>query len=171
MINSDEEYAILVDKNDQVIGSKKRKNIKSGDCIRITGVWIENNQDQVLIAQRSSQKKLHPNLWGPTASGGVEKNESYEENAYKELYEEVGLNGIELKLVTKSHIVYAENNEQRYVAWFKGVWEGKIDGLVLEDAVAAVKWVSKDWLLQDLHQNPDHYVPSAVSDWERVYLS
>lgn len=156
----------MVDEKDQIIGYKKRKDIKPTDCFRITGVWIEDSQGQVLIAQRSLKKNLHPGLWGPTAAGGVEKGESYTENAYKELQEEVGLSDIKLDLIIKEHIFYPNNSGQRYVAWFKGIWDGSVDELVLEDAVEGVKWIGKDELRRDLQDHPQNYVPSAIHYWK-----
>ena len=170
MINSNDEFAILVDEQDNVLGYKKRGELAHGDRIRITGVWIENSDSEVLIAQRSFKKNLHPGLWGPAAAGGVAKGESYEENAYKELEEEIGITGVPLQLADKSIVEYADGN-RRVISWYRGAYDGAAEELPLEDAVETVKWVKKDWLRKDLLEHPENYVPSAVQSWERVFLS
>ncbi len=170
MINSNDEFAIIVDEQDKVLGYKKRGELHPHDRIRVTGVWLENTRGEVLIAQRSFKKDLHPGLWGPAAAGGVAKGESYEENAYKELEEEIGLTGIDLTLADKAVVEYTDGT-RRVVCWFRGKYDGPAESLVLEDAVESVKWVAKSWLRKDLLEHPEHYVPSAVQHWERIFLS
>lgn len=169
MINPGDEYAIVVDDQDNVITYKKRRDLKSTDRIRVTGVWIENSAGKVLIAQRSYKKELHPGLWGPAAAGGVAKGESYEENAYKELEEEVGLTNIPLELVDSATVDHSDGT-RRYAAWFKGYSDTAIADLTLEDAVETVKWVDKKWLAVDLKVHPEKYVPSAVEHWHQLFL-
>jgi len=49
---------IIVNKNDEIIGYKSRNNRSPEDIIRIAGIWIENENGEVLIAQRSINKKM-----------------------------------------------------------------------------------------------------------------
>lgn len=169
MIDTNHEYAIIVDKDDNVLEYRKRGDLTWTDRIRVSGIWVENSKGKVLIAQRSKEKFLHPGLWGPAAAGGVEKGESYEENAYKELAEEIGVTGVTLKHV-ETKAVDQEDGTRRMSAWFKAIVDRDVDSLQLEDAVAQVKWVSKAWLKKDLRDNHANYVPSAHQAWNRLFL-
>lgn len=169
MINSDEELSIVVDKNDRVLRYVQRGKLKSTDRIRVTTVWIEDKTGRILIAQRSPSKRLHPGLWGPAAAGGVAKGETYEQNAYKELEEEIGVTGVQLRLHDKTVVDYFDG-ARRFAYSFIGILEEVPEEFTLEDAVAQVKWVGKDWLKNDLRLRPELYVPSAVQHWHDLFL-
>ena len=85
------EKVIVVDKNNNIIGSKYRDELQSNDIIRVVGVWIENEKGEVLIAQRSFNKKHDPGKWGPAVAGTLEEGESYALNILKEVKEEIGI--------------------------------------------------------------------------------
>lgn len=53
-------------------------------------VFVLNNQGQVLLQKRSANKKYFPNIWA-LCTGHVEKNESPEEAALREISEELGV--------------------------------------------------------------------------------
>ena len=164
------EEAILVDQNDEIIGYKYRDELQPTDRFRIVAIWLENHLGQALIAQRSPQKKLHPELWGPAAAGGVEKGETYEESAYKELAEEIGITDVALQPITKELLCFQDDNVQRYCQWFFGQIETTdYDSFKLrQEEVAAVKWVDKPWVLRDVMDHPEIYTPSSAS-WPKLF--
>lgn len=52
---------IIVDKNDNVIGSKYREDlIPRKDIYRVSALWITNSKDEVLCTQRSFNKEHNP---------------------------------------------------------------------------------------------------------------
>lgn len=161
---------IVVDDHDNILGYKTRNQLLDTDRTRVSGVWIENSKGDVLLAQRAWKKEFHPGLWGPAAAGGVEKSESYEENAYKELFEEVGLREVPLSLVDTRPVTDADGH-MMYLAFYKGVVDVEIDQLVLEDEVEAAQWMSKQDLKADIKNNPTKYVPSAYALWDELFLS
>ena len=48
---------IIVDENDKKIGLKMRGDIKQKEIYRVSALWIENSKGDVLLAQRSFNKK------------------------------------------------------------------------------------------------------------------
>ncbi|HMS50238.1 MAG TPA: NUDIX domain-containing protein [Candidatus Saccharibacteria bacterium] len=169
MINSDEEFSIVVDKNDRILRYTKRGDLLPTDRIRVTTVWIEDKTGRILIAQRSPSKRLHPGLWGPAAAGGVAKGETYEQNAYKELEEEIGVTNVKLRLHDKTPVDYFDGT-RRFAYSFIGILDEVPEQFTLEDAVEQVKWVDKGWLKNDLRLHPEQYVPSAVQHWHDLFL-
>lgn len=81
----------IVNLDDEIIGYKPRKDITLQDVYRVSALWIENSQGEILLAQRGFLKSVDPGKWGAAVAGTVEKDESYEENILKEMQEELGL--------------------------------------------------------------------------------
>ncbi len=162
------EEAIVVDEHDNIIQYKLRSSLATTDRIRVSAIWLTNPEGKVLIAQRAFHKSVDPGKWGPSAAGTVAKGESYEDNAYKELAEELGLTNIRLRFIKKLPITRQEG-EQRFIAWFAGDVNEPSPRLVLEDAVAATKWVDKTWLSADIAKNPDTYTPSVQMHWPILF--
>ncbi len=159
---------IVVDDDDNVIANKFWPEVIPTDRVRISAVFIENSKGEVLIAQRSHHKRHQPNLWGPSASGTVEPGESYEQNAYKELEEEVGLSGITLREVKKLKWD-GSPTDKRYCVCYRGVCDWPIKKFTLQESeVDAVAWISIPDLLKELKEQPDKYLPNTET-WLRHF--
>lgn len=106
----------IVNEQDEVIEYKDRENITNEDIIRITNVWITDENGDILLEQRSFKKKNSPGKWSAAVAGTVEKGETYESNAYKELAEEVGITGVILKPIKK--IFYTSRTGKKFSYFF-----------------------------------------------------
>ena len=150
---------IIVDENDNPIGVKYREEVDSQkDIYRCTGIWLTNSQGEILLAQRKLTKDKDPGKWGPAVSGTVEEGETCEINAYKEMEEEIGLTGVELKLGPKQRFFSPRNY---FAQWFTCQIDKPIEDFVVqEEEVEEIKWVKEDDLRADLRNNPDKYIPS-----------
>jgi isopentenyldiphosphate isomerase len=162
-----DEKAIVVDENDKVIEYKFRGDLTKKDRIRITVIWIEDGEGNALIHKRSKNKSSWPGYWENAAGGGVAHNESYEENAYKELEEEIGVKGIPLVFITKTLI--KTSTGERYCSWFKAVLDWPLEKFTLESSeVEEVKWVNKEELFNHRDANPEVYMPSSAY-WRELF--
>ena len=162
-----EEYSIVVDEQDNVLEYKKRSELSTDDRIRIVIIWIEDGNGNALIHRRSSKKKHGANMWENAAAGGVVKGESYEEAAYKELEEEIGLTGVDLVPVTTriTETIWGD----RMVGWFIGQTNIPVNLLTPEkDCVDEIKWVNKKELFEDRDKNPGIYMPSSIY-WRELF--
>jgi isopentenyldiphosphate isomerase len=150
---------IIVDENDNPIGLKYREDIDyKNDARRCIGIWITNSNDEVLIAQRDFAKDIDPGKWGPAVAGTLEEGDTYESNAYKEMKEEIGVDGHNLILGPKQYSVFPR---KYFAQWFYCKLDKPIeDFIVQKDEVVQVAWIKKDKLIKDLKDNPDKYVPS-----------
>lgn len=153
----------VVDELDNVIAIKPRNSLDPEDRVRITAVWLENSQDEVLLAQRSLQKVINPGKWGPAASGTVEVGESYHENAYKELGEEIGVYDVVLR--TWQKVLYSPqllNGNNRFCYWFRGQLDRPTDEFSLQtEEVIAVRWIGKRALRNEIFSYPERFVGSS----------
>jgi isopentenyldiphosphate isomerase len=91
----------VVDTNDKVLGYKKRGEIALGDIYRISTLWVMNDQNEVLLAQRSFLKTKDPGLFSTAVAGTIEQGETYESNILKETEEEIGVTGITPHFIKK----------------------------------------------------------------------
>ncbi len=151
---------IIVDENNQQIGVKERDSLNHPqDIYRVSALWVNNSKGDVLLAQRSFNKKNQPGLWGPAVSGTVEENETFLSNIIKETEEEIGLTNIQIE---KSKLVFYNNKKRRH---FTQLFRVKIDIKasdlkIQEDEVEQVKWFSKDDLAKRLEQSPEKFIYS-----------
>ena len=80
----------------------KLETHKNGICHGVSVVAIIDNDGRLLIQKRAKDKKSEPGKWDLSAAGHIDVNESPEEAAIRETYEEIGVivNNDELIKVT-----------------------------------------------------------------------
>lgn len=114
----------------------------------------------------------HPGLWDASAAGHVDKGESYEQAAKRELKEELGLSNIELKQIDKieSRTVYKDRKLNR----FKMIYEVIIpdDSTINydKDELLAIKWYTKKELEELIENEPNQLVPDFRKLLEKYFL-
>jgi isopentenyldiphosphate isomerase len=145
----------IVNDRDEIIAYKEREDRNPEEIIRVTAIWITDESGNILLQQRGLDKKHNPGKWGPAASGTVEEGESYDQNAVKELEEELGLKGITL---VKSKKCYAETNTGKRFAQIYTATIPRNSEFILESEVAGVWWVTKAELQELLLEKPDDFV-------------
>ncbi|MDO8269540.1 MAG: NUDIX domain-containing protein [Candidatus Levybacteria bacterium] len=91
--DNQDELFIVVDKNDKIIGYRTRKDCHTDKSLihRSTSIVIFNKKGEILLQKRSLTKDLYPGLYTVSASGHVNKGESYTDTANREIYEEIGI--------------------------------------------------------------------------------
>lgn len=146
----------IVDEKDAVIGYKDREDRNLDDIIRITAIWVIDENGNILLQQRKLNKKINPGKWGPAVSGTVEKDETYESNAYKELKEEIGLDNIKLKEEKK---FFREiKNSKKFLQLYSCVISRNYKLIPQEEEVEQLKWFTKKELVDEYNKNPEYFV-------------
>ena len=93
MIDS-EERVILVDENDEEIGTaEKLAAHRSGDLHRAFSVFLYNEDGLVLLQRRAGTKYHSPGLWSNTCCGHPRPGEDTLAAASRRLTEELGISG------------------------------------------------------------------------------
>ena len=158
----------IVDENDEVIEYKDRDQTVPGDIIRITTIWITDGNGSILLAQRSFLKKNSPGLWGPAVAGTVEEGETYESNVYKELKEELGLEGLMLTPIEKS--LYASRTGKKFCYFYKLQIPKDTKFEIPKDEVEQVKWFSSEEFKEYLETKPEDFV-HAMTLFKTFFLN
>jgi len=91
--HSIDEYLDVVDKQDKVIGKKKRSEIYAENIFnyRVVNAFVMNSEGKIWIPRRSADKKYFPLSLDVSIGGHVESGESYEEAFKREANEELNI--------------------------------------------------------------------------------
>jgi 16S rRNA (adenine1518-N6/adenine1519-N6)-dimethyltransferase len=158
----------FVDENDNVIGhGPKREALEHGIAHRIARIFLLNSKGEILIQKRSSTVTSNPNKWDQSAAGHVDAGETYEEAAHRELKEEVGAEGVELKEVSK---YFQEETDKRRRKRFNTLYIGIYDGRVTPDGdeVSEVKWISPVALETWMKECPEEFTQGSIRSFEEL---
>jgi 16S rRNA (adenine1518-N6/adenine1519-N6)-dimethyltransferase len=150
---------IIVDENDNPIGAKEKGEITKNDIYRVSSLLLENSKGEILLSQRSFNKRPenNPGKWSPSANGTVEVGETYFSNLVKEIQEELGLTGLELRKLGKTLV---RRNTTFFVESYGATLDIDPNDLKLkEDEVEQAKWFDKSELRKLLKTNPEMFVP------------
>ena len=89
---------------------------KEGVCHGISAIALIDKDGKLLIQKRSANKKNEPNKWDLSGTGHIDIDETPEQAAVRELFEETGLVADELELFNVytgeiTHYVYFNGDE------------------------------------------------------------
>ncbi len=95
------EFFDIVNEKDEIVGKIKEdeQNIVKPSQLRFINIIIINKNNMILVPKRSSNRKIFPNCYDFSVGGHVNSGESYEEAAYRELKEELGIEDVKLQEV------------------------------------------------------------------------
>ena len=94
--------------------------LRTNEYVVVVEVLILNSKGQILLGQRSENKKRNPLKW-ETTQGSVKSGENSEEAAARELKEELGLN------IAKESLNYVQTLKDDDEHIFKDMYWAKID--------------------------------------------
>lgn len=95
------EFFDIVNEKDEIIGKIKedeQSTVKPSQ-LRFVNIIIINKDNLIIVPKRSSNRKLFPNCYDFSVGGHVNSGENYEEAAYRELKEELGIEDVKLQEV------------------------------------------------------------------------
>lgn len=153
----------VVDENDTVIGSMQLFDaIDKGLIRRVACILIFNEKGEILLQRRASHV-LSPNVLDFSAAGHVDKSESYEEAARRELQEELGIADTQLEL-----IISPFRTSQFFNAVYKVSLLSTTTITPNVEEVAEIKWVPFEAFKRDIDINPSNFTESFVEAWQQL---
>lgn len=102
-----QEILDLVDENDAIIGSAPREacHRDPSKIHRAVHVIVFNKNGNLLLQKRARTKQIQPGKWDSSVGGHLERGESYESAAEREMLEEIGvISGGNLRLLFSGKI-------------------------------------------------------------------
>lgn len=136
---SHEEQVALVDGDGRVVGSAPRSVVRR-DNLRhaATAVLLRDRDGRIYLHRRSDTKDWAPGHWDAAAGGVIAVGEDPLASALRELEEELGVTGVDLRPLG-SHLF--ENDTTRcFEHAFEAVWDGPVRHQPEE--VAEGRWVT-----------------------------
>ncbi len=138
----------VIDENNNVLYQLPKSDVHAKNLLhREIGVLVVDENNRVLLQQRSFKKKSFPGAWTVTAVGHVPAGMTPEQAAHKELQEELGfdtvLSFIELRK-------YISENHTSLGFLFLGKINSDTKLTIQEEEVEQAKFVSEEELEQML---------------------
>ncbi len=170
VVSFEDEPLILVDENDNEIGnlSKEQCHDGAGQLHRAFSLFIFNENGEVLLQQRSGQKRLWPLYWSNACCSHPRRGEDMATAVNRRLHQELGLTS-ELNFLYKFiyQARYDEHGSEHELCW---VYVGRSRNPVVVNANEIADWrfVSAGLLNEELEAHPDMFTPWMKLEWRRI---
>ncbi|MCT4612097.1 MAG: NUDIX domain-containing protein [Clostridia bacterium] len=113
------EYVDILNENGILTGEvlPKKEAHRLGLWHKAVHIFIVNNNDELLIQKRASDKDFYPNVWDLSAAGHISADETSLISAIREIEEEIGISVKEEELkylftIREEHIYEDINNKE-----------------------------------------------------------
>ncbi|MBN1406738.1 MAG: isopentenyl-diphosphate Delta-isomerase [Calditrichaceae bacterium] len=172
IVSFEDELLILVDEYDNEIGfdTKDICHNNSGILHRAFSIFVFNDKNELLLQQRSSEKRLWPLFWSNSCCSHPRKGETYEYATARRLKEELGLT---IKLTYLYKFQYQakyknEGSENELCSVYIG--KSNVMPVVNETEIAEWKYISIDTLDAELLKNPNAFTPWFKMEWKELKI-
>lgn len=170
IVSSESEELILVDEHDNRIGTLSKADCHDGDGVlhRAFSLFIFNDRGELLLQQRSADKRLWPLFWSNSCCSHPRSGETMDEAVDRRLRQELGLES-ELEYVYKfsyqaSFADAGSENELCSVYLGRELCSPRAN----ETEIAAVRYLTRVDLDAELEASPGHFTPWFKLEWERL---
>ncbi|MFH1445673.1 MAG: isopentenyl-diphosphate Delta-isomerase [Nanoarchaeota archaeon] len=153
-----EENVILIDENDQEIGTEKKMQVhREGKLHRAFSIFVFNSKGEMLIHQRAKSKYHCGGLWTNACCSHPRPGEVLDEAIHRRLKEEMGFDTDLKRIFSFTYKIKFDNGlfEHEHDHVFIGSFDGEPSANPKE--VDDWKWVSAEELERDVQENPDKY--------------
>lgn len=148
----------MVNKNDMPLGTmEKMEAHEKGVLHRAFSIFVFNTQHLLLLQKRASEKYHSPDLWTNTVCSHPRSGEDTIEAGHRRLGEEMGM---DCELKELFNFVYKASvgnglKEHEFDHVLVGITDNK--PVPNPDEVSDYKYVTIDWVKDDIEANPDQY--------------
>ena len=164
------EALILVDEHDREIGSLSKDECHDGDGVlhRAFSLFVFNDDGELLLQQRSEQKRLWPLYWSNSCCSHPRQGESMETATQRRLLEELGqTSALEFMFKFTYQARYEDLGSEHELCW---VYAGhSADPVkVNRNEIAEWRYVSPDSLDREMREHPERFTPWFKMEWQRL---
>ena len=170
IVSFDDEKLILVDENDNVTGYENKDTCHNGEGLlhRAFSIFIFNQNNELLLQQRHSDKRLWGGFWSNTCCSHPRKGENYAEATVRRLAEELGFQAkMQYLFRFQYHAKFEDKGSENELC---SVYVGRSneDPKINETEIKDWKYISIPDLNREFMLNPDIYTPWFKMEWERI---
>ncbi|MBM3240046.1 NUDIX domain-containing protein [Candidatus Poribacteria bacterium] len=160
------EYFDIIDNTGKIIGKATRRECHSNKSLahRVVHVLIFNSKGELFLQKRSLDKDIQPGKWDTSVGGHLDFGESFEKAVYREMKEELGIEGTSVQHLYDYWLRSAVETE--FVRTYMCVYDGQIT--IKTDEISAGCF----WRLADIENNLGigTFTPNFEEEYER-YLN
>ncbi|WP_449430028.1 NUDIX hydrolase [Pseudomonas putida] len=163
---SDLERVTWVDEADQVLGALPRAELRARGLIgRCTFILLFNAAGELCVHRRTLSKALYPGYWDVAAGGMVVAGECYAHSAARELAEELGIEGVELRFHERFYFDQPDN--RLWCAVYSAVSDAPLR--LQPEEVSEARFISLAQVEQESLGKP--YCPDSLAALQRYQAS
>lgn len=166
-----DDRVVYVDDDGTPIGTEEKLAAHHGDTRLHSAfsIFIFNSRGETLLQQRALHKKTWPGVWSNSACGHVKLHETVEAAARRRLKYELGLSGVELKMMLPAFRYRAEKDgivENEICPVFVGFTDN--EPKPNSDEVAAIRWIKWEDFVREVADPANGYSPWAALEAEQL---
>jgi isopentenyl-diphosphate delta-isomerase len=170
VVSSEDDLLILVDEQDNVVGHLDKRSCHDGEGVlhRAFSIFIVNGRGELLLQQRSPEKRLWPGFWSNSCCSHPRHGEQLDDAVNRRLEEELGLTAeLEHLYTFNYHAMFKEVGSEREVC---SVYLGRSDGPVQANRreISSWRWVSSEALDREIAERPQEFTPWMKLEWPEV---
>ena len=170
IVSFDDEPLILVNSDDDEVGHQLKAECHDGDGIlhRAFSVFVFNDDNELLLQQRSPGKRLWPGFWANTCCSHPRRGEQTPDAARRRLSEELGMVA-DLTYLFKFeyHAPFQDLGSEFELCW---VFVGRSNDLpdVNPTEISETRFMSPEALDQAMVSEPGQFTPWLKLEWKRL---
>ena len=161
-----EEFLILVDENDNPIGTdeKVKCHLPNGILHRAFTALLFSKDGKLALTKRSKEKMLWPGDWDGTFASHPRKSETYVSSGERRMPEELGINGnLDYLHKFEYHVPYKDiGSENEICGTLIGIVDKPEELKEIEGEIDEIRWITSKELLLELEINPQIYCPWMI---------
>ena len=158
-----DEYVILVDENDNPIGSEEKVkcHLPDGKLHRAFTALLFDRKSRLVLTRRAKEKMLWPGDWDGTVASHPREGETYASSAERRMPEELGIScKMDYLMKFEYHVPYKEiGSENEICGTLIGIIDESTQFKMIKDEIDEIKWISAKELFSEIKNNPEKYCP------------
>ncbi|RNJ76616.1 MAG: isopentenyl-diphosphate Delta-isomerase [Nitrosopumilus sp. D6] len=155
------EYVILVDSNDNAIGTeeKVRCHLPDGKLHRAFTAVLFDKSGRLALARRDPAKMLWPGCWDGTFASHPRESETFVSSGQRRMPDELGISGtLEYMHKFEYHVPYKDiGSENEICGTLVGLTDAELKEMPGE--IDGIRWVMPDELVDGIRSDPKIYCP------------
>jgi isopentenyl-diphosphate delta-isomerase len=170
VVSSENEALVLVDEADQVVGYLSKGACHDGDGVlhRAFSLFVFNREGELLLQQRSSEKRLWPLFWSNSCCSHPRQGETMDQAVVRRLDQEVGMaSDLQFLYKFQYQAKYEDLGSENELCW---VYIGLTDSVASPNSheIEEHRWVTAGQLDQEMESTPEIFTPWFRMEWLRV---
>ena len=169
-VSSESEELILVDIDDNEVGYRSKADCHDGPGVlhRAFSLFLFNVSGELLLQQRSAEKRLWPGFWSNSCCSHPRRGETLSVAAMRRLHDELNT-AADLEYVYQ-FCYQAEFSKAGSENELCHVYLGRIVAAIHpnESEIAAIRFVSANELDDELAAQPQRFTPWFTQEWKAL---